>query len=293
MVCSHVTEPDFLYWTTREEREQNPPTAQLEILFLPAHRKNSSQERELATWFLCMSFSNSQGVVSSFPVCLSLVCGLTSPCVSRRGFVVHWALLCPVHSGQPSVSCRAVCQQRQPALWRWGPSAENIHIIQPGREGKGKLKKTEGWREWCLRLPSVTPDHHHAVPCWPPSNPPMHLAQMFTAQGHLCVEALWATPEGLTYPTAAQGWLQHLPALSHLYNKSFPLLPVLAWRCCQCCEGSAVLGEPQRVFCFPCSGEVGTGVVNSRAEHSVCDSVICVFASLAACSRARCFSLLE
>lgn len=79
-------------------------------------------------------------------------------------------------------------------------------------------------------------------------------------------------PEMLTYPTAAQRWLQHLPALSHLYNKTSEfslLLYACQGRCCQCCEGPAVLCEPQRFSVSLAQGRsAGSGESQGRTLHA-------------------------
>lgn len=97
----------------------------------------------------------------------------------------------------------------------------------------------------------------------------------------------WPT---LQQPRGGCSTCQHCP-IHRMRPQSFPFcLPwQLLWVFWELCTA----GWAPEEFCLPCSGEGQHRRVNPRAEHSVSDSLICVFASLPACSRARCFSLLE
>lgn len=282
--------------TTREEREQNPPTAQLEILSLPAHRKNSSQECERATWFLCMSFplSNSQGVVSSFPVCLSLVCGLTNP-VCPGG--VLWCtelgcVLCtqgsPQWAAEPAEhSLRHLAMEVRPFSWEYPQSSVS-------KRGKGKTEengRVEGVMSQNSQCDTGAPsrcDLHQAS--LEASMSRAHGTDVHSTGSFVC----WVfvgQPRNPDLAHSSPEVAAALPAVSH-HARRAPSFPSLL----SACQGSAVGVVRALQGCVSPRGfsppllREGPG---SRAEHSVHDSLICVFASLPACSRARCFSLLE
>lgn len=141
----------------------------------------------------------------------------------------------------------------------------------------------------CALLTSIKPSMSCTL-----ETAPMHMTEMFTAQFTLIDVLSLCGPPQKPSPTPQQSrggcsTCQHCPT-STMRPGSFPsLLSACRGSCWQRCE------SPEGFLCpllrGGCPGAVNPG--RDTPCLTVPDFVLCAFASLPACSRARCFSLLE